>query len=103
MNAELLPLYVATIVVVATAGLYYLLVTTNLIRAVIGLELITKSVTLGIILAGKLTGAMGLAQTIAITLIVVEVVVMVVAVGLILAAHRQTGSVDVRQLRNIKG
>jgi NADH-quinone oxidoreductase subunit K len=103
MSAELLPLYVAAIVVVATAGLYYLLVTTNLIRAIIGLELITKSVTLGLILAGKLTGNVGMAQSLAITVIVVEVVVMVVAVGLILAAHKQTGSVDTRQLRNIKG
>jgi multisubunit Na+/H+ antiporter MnhC subunit len=103
MNAELLPLYVAAIVVVAMAGLYYLLVTTNLIRAVIGLELVTKAVTLGLILAGKLTGNMGTAQTLVITLIVVEVVVMVVAVGLILLAHKRTGSVDVRKLRNIKG
>lgn len=103
MSAELLPLYVAAIVIVATAGLYYLLVTTNLIRAIIGLELITKSVTLGLILAGKLTGNVGTAQSLAITVIVVEVVVMVVAVGLILAVHKQTGGVDTRQLRNIKG
>jgi multisubunit Na+/H+ antiporter MnhC subunit len=103
MNAELLSLYVAAIVVVAVTGLYYLLVTTNLIRAIIGLELITKSVTLGLILAGRLTGKVGVAQSLVITLIVVEVVIMVAAVGLILAAHRHTGRVDVRQLRNIKG
>lgn len=103
MSAELLPLYVTAMVLVATAGLYYLLVTHNLIRAIIGLELITKAVTVGLVLAGKLTGNTGLAQTLVITLIVVEVVVMVVATGLILVSFQHTGEVNVRRLRNIKG
>lgn len=103
MSGEILTLYVAAIILVATAGLYYLLVTTNLIRALIGVELMTKAVTLGLILAGRLTGHVGLAQSLVITLIVVEVVVMVVAVGLILLVHRHTNTVDARELRNIKG
>lgn len=103
MNPELLSFYVAAVALVAFAGIYYLLVTTSLIRAIIGLELVTKSVTLGLILAGRLTGKVGLAQSLVITLIVVEVVVMVVAVGLVLTGHRHTGQVDVRNLRNIKG
>ena len=103
MSAELITLYVTAIVLVAVTGLYYLLVTTSLIRAVIGLELVTKSITLGLILAGRLTGKVGLGQALAITLIVVEVVVLVVAVGLILLAHRHTNKVDTRDLRSIKG
>ena len=103
MSGELLAVYVTSVVLVLIAGLYYLLVTTNLIRAVIGLELLTKSVTLAIILAGHLTGKTGLAQALAITLIVVEVVVMVAAMGIILNAFRQNKSVDVRLLRNVKG
>jgi len=103
MNGELLTLYVAAIVLVAITGLYYLLVTTNLIRAVIGLELITKAVTLSLVLGGRLTGNVGLGQALAITVIVVEVVIMVVAVGLILLVHRHTNRVDTRELRNIKG
>jgi multisubunit Na+/H+ antiporter MnhC subunit len=103
MSGELLTVYVAAIVLVAVTGLYYLLVTTNLIRAVIGLELVTKSITLGLVLAGRLTGNVGLGQALAITIIVVEVVIMVVAVGLILVAHKHTNSVDIRCLRNIKG
>jgi multisubunit Na+/H+ antiporter MnhC subunit len=103
MNAELLAFYVAAIVLTALAGIYYLLVTTNLIRAIIGLELVTKAVTLGLVLAGRLTGRVGMAQALVITLIVVEVVIMVVAVGLILVGHRHTQRVDVRDLRNIKG
>lgn len=103
MSGELITVYVAAILVVAASGLYALLVTTNLIRVVIGLELLTKAVTIGLVLAGRLSGNLGAGQALAITVIVIEVVVMVVAVGTILIAQRSTGKVDVRLLRNIKG
>ena len=67
MSGELVTLYVAAIALVGIAGLYYLLVTTNLIRALIGVELMMKAVTLGLILAGRLTGHVGLAQSLVIT------------------------------------
>ena len=91
------------IILVFIAGFYCLLATFNLIRALIGLELLTKAVTLFIILAGYVTGRTGLAQALAITLIIIEVVVIAVAVGVILCAFRHNKSVDVRMLRNIKG
>jgi multisubunit Na+/H+ antiporter MnhC subunit len=103
MSGELLSVYLATICVLAASGLYTLLVTQNLIRTIIGLELLTKAVTVGLILTGKLTGKLGLGQALVITVIVIEVVVMVVAVGLVLLAHRHTGQVDSRLLRNLKG
>jgi multisubunit Na+/H+ antiporter MnhC subunit len=103
MSPDLLRIYLAGIILVGIAGLYYLLATTHQIRLIIGLELITKALTVGLILAGRLTGKMGLAQSMVITLIVIEVVVMVVATGFILSSHRLTGQLDRRNLRNIKG
>ncbi len=103
MSPDLLRIYLAGTILVGIAGFYYVLTTTNQIRLIIGLELITKALTVGLILAGRLTGKMGLAQSLVITLIVVEVVLMVVAAGLILSGHRLTGQVDRRNLRNIKG
>jgi multisubunit Na+/H+ antiporter MnhC subunit len=91
------------IVLVFIAGLYCLIVTSNLIRAMIGLELLTKAITLFIILAGYVTGRVALAQALAITLIVIEVVVIAVAVGVILCVFRHNKSVDGKLLRNIKG
>jgi multisubunit Na+/H+ antiporter MnhC subunit len=88
---------------VLIAGMFYLLATLNLIRALIGLELLTKGVTLLIIVAGAVTGHTGIAQAMAITLIVIEVVVIVVAAGIILAVYKQNQSIDIRMLRNIKG
>jgi multisubunit Na+/H+ antiporter MnhC subunit len=91
------------IALVLIAGFYCLLLTFNLIRALIGLELLTKGMTLFIILAGYVTGHTGLAQAMAITLIVIEVVVIVVAVGIILGVFRHNRSIDARLIRNIKG
>jgi len=85
------------------AGFYYLIVTQNLIRALIALEILMKAVTLLIILAGYLTGRAALAQVLVITLIVIEVVIMVVAAGVILNFYRQNNSIDSRKLTNLKG
>ena len=43
-------------------GFYCLIMTYNLVRALIGLEILTKSVTLFIILAGYVTGRVALAR-----------------------------------------
>ena len=91
------------ITLVMIAGFVCLLATYNLIRALIGLELLTKGITLFIILAGYVTKHIGLAQAMAITLIIIEVVIIVVAVGIVLCVYRHNQSIDVRMLRNIKG
>jgi multisubunit Na+/H+ antiporter MnhC subunit len=96
-------LFCVAIALVMIAGFYCLLLTFNLIRALIGLELLTKGMTLFIILAGYVTGHTGLAQAMAITLIVIEVVVIVVAVGVVLGVFGHTRSIDARLIRNIKG
>ena len=90
-------------ILVFIIGIYCILVTANLIRALIGLELLTKAVTLFLILAGYVTGRTGLAQALAVTLIVIEVVVIAVAIGVILCVFRHNKTIDATLLRNIKG
>ncbi len=96
-------MYSAGIFLLFVAGLYCLLATYNLVRAVIGIELMIKAVTLFIILAGYVTGRTGLAQAFAITLIVIEVVIMVVAMGVIINVYKHNNNIDVRSIRNMKG
>jgi multisubunit Na+/H+ antiporter MnhC subunit len=86
-----------------TAGVYYLLITFNLIRALIGVELMIKAVTLFIALVGRVTGREGAAQAIMITLIVIEVVIMVVAGGLVLGVFQHSRTISSRRIRNLKG
>lgn len=83
-------------------GIYCTLITYNLIRALIGLEILMKAATLLIIVAGYLTNHTALAQSLVISLIVVEAVVIAVAAGVVLCIHRHNNSLDVRDLRDLK-
>jgi multisubunit Na+/H+ antiporter MnhC subunit len=106
MSADALAIFKAYwifIAPLAAAGLLCLVMTRNFIRVLIGLELITKAVTLLIIVAGFASGRLALAQAIVITLIVVEVVVISVAAGIAQCAFRLNGSLDIRKSRNMKG
>jgi len=101
--AELFSVFGMGVVLTLVVGFYALLTTRNLIRALIGLEVLTKAVTLLIVLAGYVSGQTGLAQALAITLIVIEVAVIVAAISIVLCVHRNTGGVDATQLQNVKG
>ena len=94
---------IALVVVLFVAGLYCILVTRNLMRVLIGLELLTKAVTLLLIVAGYATGRVALAQAIVITLIMIEVVVIAVMAGVILSIYRHTGSLDASSVKSLKG
>ena len=84
-------------------GFYCVVVTHNLIRTLIGLELITKAVTLLLVVIGFATDHMALMQSYIITLIIIEVVVIAVAAGIVVNVAKQTGSLDARNLREMKG
>ena len=91
------------VVMLFIAGLYCILVTRNLMRVLIGLELLTKAVTLLLILGGYMTGKVALAQAIVITLIVIEVVVIAVMAGIIVSIYRHTGSLAADNVKSLKG
>ncbi|MFA4967045.1 MAG: NADH-quinone oxidoreductase subunit K [Candidatus Margulisiibacteriota bacterium] len=84
-------------------GFYCITMTYNLLRVLIGLEILIKAVTLFIIFAGYISGNMSLAQAVVITVIVIEVVVVVIATGIILGFFREYDSLNVRNARNMKG
>ena len=94
---------IPVIIMLFIAGLYCILVTRNLMRVLIGIELLMKAVTLLLIVAGYTAGRTALSQAIVITLIVIEVVVMAVMAGVILSIYRHTGSLDAGNLKNLKG
>lgn len=95
--------YMACVAMLAVAGLYYVIATKNLVRALIAVEVMIKSATLLIIIAGKATGNMALAQSLVITLIVVEVVLMVAANGIVLCIFRNDQAIDTSTVSRMKG
>ncbi|MDD5427753.1 MAG: NADH-quinone oxidoreductase subunit K [Candidatus Omnitrophica bacterium] len=91
------------ILLLLICGAYCIVVTRSMIRAIIGIELLIKAVTLLIIAAGNMTGRTATAQSLAITIIIIEVVVAATAAGIALWVFKRTGTLDVRNLRNLKG
>jgi NADH:ubiquinone oxidoreductase subunit K len=89
-------------VLLAVTGLYCLIGSFNLVRALIGAELLIKAVTILLIAAGAVTGHTALAQALVITFIVVEVVIMAVALGVVVGIERHNKTLDVRALDNVK-
>lgn len=102
MNLPIPLIVLITILCLAGTGLYCLLITRNMIKVVIGLQLIVKGAVLAFILAGKLTGQMNLAQSMALTIIVADTIVAVVGLALAVQIRLRTGDLDIKSLSSLK-
>lgn len=84
-------------------GFYALLAVRNLIKVVVGLQILVKATVLALVLAGASNGRIDLAQSLAVTVIVADTVVAVIGMALAVQVRRHTGSLDVRDLASLKG
>lgn len=96
-------LHIVLIIVLLGIGIYCLISRRNLIQLIIGIEIIAKAICLSFVLAGHLQGNEQIAQAIVITIIVIEAITAAVAMSLIVAAYRRTGSLDIRDFRRLRG
>ena len=99
------PLNVILFGVVALLGIgfYGLLITRNLIKVVMVLQILVKAVLLALVLAGKLSGNMGLGQSTAVTVIVADTIVAVVGLALAVQVRRRFGTLDVPKISTLRG
>ncbi len=84
-------------------GFYGLLFSRNLIKLVVALQILVKTALLGLVLAGNASAQINLGQSLAVTIIVADTVVAVIALALVIQARRQTGTLDVKDLSNLRG
>jgi NADH:ubiquinone oxidoreductase subunit K len=80
-----------------------MIVSRNLIKQLIGLEIISKSALIAVISCGALINNINLAQAIIITIILVEVVVVATGLALIVKNYRLNQSIDIKKLNNLRG
>lgn len=90
------------IVFLLGVGLYGLLASRNLIKVIIALQIMTKSVILALVIAGEAVGRINLGQSIALTVIVIDTIVAVLALALVVQIKRQTGNMDTAELANLR-
>jgi len=106
MSLESVPLFwyfSIAVILLVVIGIYCVIASYNLIRVLIGVEILIKAVTLLIVAVGFVSGHTALAQSLVITLIVVEVVFITVAIGVVIGIERHHDSLDVRKIRQLKG
>lgn len=92
-----------TAILMILAGCYCLIRSYHLLRILIGIEIAMKAVTLLIAFAGYVNGNHALAEAFVITVIVLEAAVMVTAAGIAVNLYRTYGSMDIRNLKKLKG
>jgi NADH:ubiquinone oxidoreductase subunit K len=83
-------------------GLYGLLITRNLIKVVVALQVLVKGALLAIVAAGTASGKINLGQSLAVMVIVVDTVVAVFGLALALQVKRRMGTLDVKELATLK-
>ncbi len=91
------------VVALLGVGLYGLLITRNLIKIVMVLQILIKAVILALVLAGKLGGNLGLGQSTAATVIVADTIVAVVGLALAVQVRRRLGTLDVPKISSMRG
>ena len=96
-------LYLGFAAALLTVGLYALLTMRNVIKLFIGIEVVSKAVSLALVGTGFARNHILLAQSLAVTFIVVEVSLVATALALIINIYRKTGSLDVRKLTRLRG
>jgi len=99
------PRLVITMAVICLVGIgvYGLLITRNLIKVIVALQILVKGAILALVLAAELQGQIQLGQSLALTLIVADTIVAVVGLALGLQVRRRVGSLDLRDLSKSKG
>jgi NADH-quinone oxidoreductase subunit K len=83
-------------------GFYGLLISRNLIKIVVALQVLVKGAIIAMVVAGKLHGEVMLGQTMALTVIVADTIVAVIGLALAVQVRRYCGSLDLQALSSLR-
>ncbi|MBI9044384.1 MAG: NADH-quinone oxidoreductase subunit K [Anaerolineaceae bacterium] len=83
-------------------GLYGLLITRNMIKIVVSLQLLVKGAMLILILAGRFANQVEVSQSLALTVIVADTIVAVIGLALAVQIHSHFGNLDIKSISTLK-
>ena len=83
-------------------GVYGLLISRNLIKVIVALQILVKGAMLAMIAAGAASGRVNLGQSLAVTVIVADTVVAVIGLALAIQIKRRVGTLDEKDLATLK-
>lgn len=91
------------VVLLLAVGFYGLLITRNLIKIALVLQILVKAVVVALVLAGKASGQPGLGQSIAATVLVADTIVTVVALAMAVQVRKRVGTLDLAEISSLRG
>ena len=103
MRLSLLQIVFVGVLGLFSIGLYGLLVTRNLIKIILVLQILVKSAVVALVLAGKASGRINLGQSLAATVIVADTIVAVIGLALAVQVQKRCGTLDVKDLSTLQG
>ena len=83
-------------------GVYGLLITRNLIKVVVAMQVLGKGALLALVAAGAFAGKVNLGQSLAVVVIVVDTIISVIGLAMGLQIKRRMGTLDVKDLSTLK-
>ena len=83
-------------------GLYAVLMARNLIKVIVGLQILVKAAMLALIAAGQIAGQPEVGESLALTVIVADTFVAVVGLALAVQVRRRFGTLDIKALSTLR-
>ena len=93
---------IAAAFLLASVGIYGLLISRNLIKIVVALQIMTKGALLILVVAGSMNDQIGISQSMALMVIIVDTIVAVIGLALAVQVRRHVGTLDVKALTSLR-
>ncbi len=102
MNIDVGACVIILVVGLVGIGFYGLLISRNLIKVVIALQIMVKGAMVALVLAGNMTDKVNLGQSLAMTVIVADTIVAVIGLALAVQVRRHFGTLDLKALTTLR-
>jgi NADH-quinone oxidoreductase subunit K len=102
MNLSLPVIALIAVIGLLGIGFYGLLMTRNLIKVIVALQILVKGAVVALVLAGRLNGQVNLGQSMALTVIVADTIVAVIGLALAVQVRRHLGTLDLKSLTSLR-
>ena len=97
-----LSILLAAVLGLLAIGLYAVLISRNLIKVIVALQILVKGAMLAMIAAGQMAGQPDVGESLALTVIVADTIVAVVGLALAVQVRRHFGTLDVRAISTLR-
>ncbi len=102
MNIDIGACVIILVLGLVGIGFYGLLITRNLIKVVVALQIMVKGAMVALVLAGNMTDKVNLGQSLALTVIVADTIVAVIGLALAVQVRRHFGTLDLKALTTLR-